>query len=138
MQKELVFDSSKSDKVQVVLKMENSAAKGLGKPFPKGIVRVYQPDLDGQLQFLGEDQIGHIPKGKEIKMTVGNAFDVVGKRIQTSFEQVSNNIQRTSYKIELNNSKLETQDVTVVEHLYGDWEIINSSDKYKQNRCFYR
>jgi len=135
-QKELVFDSSKSDKVQIVLKMENSEAKGLGEPLPKGIIRVYQPDLDGQLQFLGEDQIGHTPKGKEIKVTVGNAFDVVGKRIQTNFEQVSNNVQRTSYKIELNNSKLEAQDVTVVEHLYGDWEIIKSSDKYKKIDAF--
>ena len=35
-------------------------------------------------------------------------------------------------KIELNNSKSEAQNVTVVEHFYGDWEIINSSDKYEK------
>jgi hypothetical protein len=131
-QKELVFDSWKGDKVQVVLKMENSEAKGLGKPLPKGIVRVYQPDSDGQLQFLGEDQIDHTPKGEKIKVTVGNAFDVVGKRTQTGFEQVSNNVQRTSYEIELNNSKPQAQDVTVVEHFFGDWEITKSSDKYEK------
>jgi hypothetical protein len=132
MQKELVFDSWKGDKVQVVLKMENSEAKGLGKPLPKGIVRVYQPDSEGQLQFLGEDQIDHTPKGAKIKVTVGNAFDVVGKRTQTGFEQVSNNVQRTSYEIELNNSKPQAQDVTVVEHFFGDWEITKSSDKYEK------
>ena len=131
-QKELVFDSWKGDKVQVVLKMENSEAKGLGKPLPKGIVRVYQPDSEGQLQFLGEDQIDHTPKGAKIKVTVGNAFDVVGKRTQTGFEQVSNNVQRTSYEIELNNSKPQAQDVTVVEHFFGDWEITKSSDKYEK------
>jgi hypothetical protein len=132
MQKELVFDSWKGDKVQVVLKMENSEAKSLGKPLPKGIVRVYQPDSEGQLQFLGEDQIDHTPKGAKIKVTVGNAFDVVGKRTQTGFEQVSNNVQRTSYEIELNNSKPQAQDVTVVEHFFGDWEITKSSDKYEK------
>jgi hypothetical protein len=131
-QKELVFDSGKGDKVQVVLKMENSEAKGLGKPLPKGIVRVYQPDSEGQLQFLGEDQIDHTPKGEKIKVTVGNAFDVVGKRTQTGFEQVSNNVQRTSYEIELNNSKPQAQDVTVVEHFFGDWEITKNSDKYEK------
>ena len=130
--KELIFDSWKGDKVQVVLKMENSEAKGLGKPLPKGIVRVYQPDSEGQLQFIGEDQIDHTPKGEKITVTVGNAFDVVGKRTQTGFEQVNNNVQRTSSEIELNNSKPEAQDVTVVEHFYGDWEIINSSDKYEK------
>jgi hypothetical protein len=131
-QKELVFDSEKGDKVQVVLKMENSEAKGLGKPLPKWIVRVYQPDSKGQLQFLGEDQIDHIPKGEKVKVTVGNAFDVVGKRTQTGFEQVSNNVQRTSYEIELNNSKPQAQDVTVVEHFFGDWEITKNSDKYEK------
>lgn len=132
MRKELIFDSWKGDKVQVVLNMENSEAKGLGKPLPKGIVRVYQPDSEGQLQFIGEDQIDHVPKGEKITVTVGNAFDVVGKRTQTGFEQVNNNVQRTSSEIELNNSKPEAQDVTVVEHFYGDWEIINSSDKYEK------
>jgi hypothetical protein len=128
--KELVFDSWKGDKVQVVLNMQNSEANGLGTSLPRGIVRVYQPDSEGQLQFIGEDQIDHTPKGEKIKVTVGNAFDIVGTRTQTGYEQVSNNVQRTSYKIELNNSKSEAQDVTDVEHFYGDWEIINNSDKY--------
>lgn len=129
-QKELVFDSWKGDKVQIILNMENSEAKGLGTPLPGGTVRVYQPDSEGQLQFIGEDQIDHTPKGEEIKITVGNAFDIVGKRTQTGFEQVSGTVQRTSYKIELNNSKSVAQNVTDVEHFYGDWEIIDSSDKY--------
>ena len=136
LQKELVFDSWKGDKVQVVLNMENSEAQGLGKPIPKGIVRVYQPDSEGQLQFLGEDQIDHTPIGEKIKVTVGNTFDIIGKRTQTSYEQVSNNIERTSYRIELNNSKSEAQDVKVVEHLYGDWEIIQNSDTYEKVDAF--
>lgn len=129
-QKELRFDSWKGDKVQVVLNLENSETKGLGTPLPRGTVRVYQPDSEGQLQFIGEDQLDHTPKGEKIKITIGNAFDLVGKRTQTGFEQVSNTVQRTSYKIELNNSKSQAQDITDVEHFYGDWEIINSSDKY--------
>ena len=135
-QKELVFDSSKGNKVQIILSIENSEAKGLGKPFPKGIVRVYQPDLDGQLQFLGEDKIDHIPKDKKIKVTLGNAIDVVGKQTQTGFEQVSNNVQRSSYKIEFNNSKPEAQDVTAVGHFSGDWEITKSSDPYEKIDAF--
>jgi len=135
-QKELIFDSWKGDKVQVVLNMENSEAKGLGKPLPKGILKVYQPDSEGQLQFIGEDQIDHTPIGEKIKVTLGNVFDIIGKRAQTGFEQISNNVQRTSYKIELNNSKSEAQNVTVVEHLNGDWEIIKSSDTYEKTDAF--
>lgn len=135
-QRELVFDSWKSDKVQVVLTMENSETQGLGKPIPKGIVRVYQPDSEGQFQFLGEDQIDNTPIGEKIKVTVGNSFDIIGKRTQTSYEQVSNNVERTSYSIELNNSKSESQDVKVVEHLSGNWEIIQSSDEYEKIDAF--
>jgi hypothetical protein len=135
-QKELVFDSWKGDKVQVILNMENSEAKGLGKPLPKGVVRIYQPDSEGQLQFIGEDQIDHTPVDEKIKVTVGNAFDIIGKRAQTGFEQISNNVERTSYKIELNNSKSEAQNVTVVEHFDGDWEIVKSSDKYEKTDAF--
>jgi hypothetical protein len=135
-QKELVFDSWKGDKVQVILNMENSEAKGLGEPLPKGIVRVYQQDSDGQIQFLGEDQIDHTPKGEKMELIVGNAFDVIGKRTQTGFAPVSNNVERTSYEIELNNSKSEAQNVTVVEHFDGDWEIVKSSDKYEKTDAF--
>ena len=84
-QKELVFDSWKGDKVQAILNMQNSEANGLGKSLPKGIVRVYQPDSEGQLQLLGEDQIDHTPKGEKIEVTVGNAFDITGKRTQASY-----------------------------------------------------
>jgi hypothetical protein len=135
-QKELIFDSWKGDKVQVVLNMENSEANGLGKPMPKGTARVYQPDSEGELQFIGEDQIDHIPKGEKIEVSVGNAFDITGKRTQTGFERVSNNLERTSYKIELNNSKSEAQDVKVVEHFYGDWNIVNNSDKYEKTDAY--
>jgi Uncharacterized conserved protein len=135
-QKELIFDSSKDDKIQFFLNIDNSKAEGLGIPLPSGTVKVYQPDSEGQLQFIGEDQIDHTPIGKKIKVTMGDAFDIISKRTQTDFKQVSNNISRTSYEIVLNNSKSEAQNVTVVEHLDGDWEIIKSSDSYEKTDAF--
>jgi len=61
-EKELIFDGARSDKVRVVLNLENSKDKGLGMPLPAGVVRVYKADSEGQLQFLGEDSIDHTPK----------------------------------------------------------------------------
>jgi hypothetical protein len=130
--KELVFDGQRDDKIRSIIHIDNSEVKGLGIPLPKGIIRVYGTDSEGQLQFLGEDQIDHTPKDKEIKLTVGYSFDVTGKRTKTNYERVTSDLERTSYSIELNNSKSEAQDVTVVEHLYGDWQVLNSSDKYEK------
>jgi hypothetical protein len=134
--KELIFDSQKDDKIRIIIHTNNSEVNGLGIPLPKGIIRVYGADLEGQLQFLGEDQIDHTPKDKEIKLIMGSSFDVTGKRTQTNYERVTDDLERTSYNIELNNSKSEAQDVTVVEHLYGDWQILDISDKYEKTDAF--
>jgi len=134
--KELVFDGQRDDKIRTIIHIDNSEVKGLGIPLPKGVIRVYGADSEGQLQFLGEDQIDHTPKDKEIKLTVGYSFDVTGKRTQTNYEKVSNDLERINYNIELNNSKSEVQDVTVVEHFYEDWQIIGSSDKYEKTDAF--
>lgn len=131
-EKELIFDVSKSDKVQVVLNLENSKEKGLGMPLPTGVVRVYKADSEGQLQFLGEDSIDHTPKDEEVKVVVGNAFDVTGTRTQTAYKKVSTHVWRESYEIELKNHKTEAQKIRIVEHFYGDWEITTSSDASKK------
>ena len=136
LQKELLFDSSKGNNARVVLNIDNSKAGGLGISLPRGTVRVYQLDSESQLQFIGEDQIDNIPIGEKIKVTLGNVFDIIAKRIQTDFEQVNNNVSRTSYEIELNNSKSDAQNVTVVEHCYGNWKIIKNSDSYKKIDAF--
>ena len=135
-EKELIFDGSRSDKVRVVLNLENSKDKGLGMPLPAGVVRVYKADSEGQLQFLGEDSIDHTPKDEEVEVVVGNAFDVTGKRIQTDYKRVSDDVWRESYEIQIKNHKSASQAVTIVEHFYGDWEITSSSDDYEKTDAF--
>lgn len=134
--KELVFDGQRDDKIRTIIHIDNSEVKGLGIPLPMGIIRVYGTDSEGHFQFLGEDQIDHTPKDKEIKLTVGYSFDVTGKRTQTNYERITDNLERTGYNIELNSSKSESQDITVVEHLYGDWQIFDTSDKYEKIDAF--
>lgn len=135
-EKELVFDVSKSSDVQVTLRFNNSKEKGLGMPLPAGTLRVYKADSQSQLQFLGEDEIDHTPKDEEINVVVGNAFDVTGTRTQINYNKLSSNTWRESYETEIKNHKLEAQKVKIVEHFYGDWEIIASSDPYKKKDAF--
>ncbi len=131
-EKELVFDVSESSDIQVVLTLNNTKEKGLGMPLPAGVLRVYKADSDGQLQFLGEDNIDHTPKDEEVDVVVGSAFDITGTRTQTSYDRVSTNTWKESYEIELKNHKSEAQKVKIVEHIYGEWKITNSSDKYEK------
>lgn len=128
--KELIFDPSENENIKVVLNLTNSEEKGLGMPLPAGTLRVYKADSEGQLQFLGEDSIKHTPKDEEIRATIGNAFDLTGKRTQTEYNKISQNTWIESYEVELKNHKSETQTVKIVEHFYADWKITKSSAPY--------
>ncbi|MFH1126732.1 MAG: DUF4139 domain-containing protein [archaeon] len=134
--KEFVYDparqyywqSSDSTKVNVMLNLKNSEANGIGIPLPKGIVRVYKKDSEGKLQFIGEDSIDHTPKDEEIRLYLGNAFDLVGEKKQTKYTQISDRVSETSYEVKLRNHKDEDVSINVIEHPYGDWEITTESD----------
>ena len=56
---------------------------------PAGIVRVYQADSKGGVQFVGEDRIDHTPKDETLNLKIGNAFDVVAERKQMDFEKIA-------------------------------------------------
>lgn len=136
LEKELIFDNWKSDKIQIMLKMENSEEKGPGKALPEGLIRIFKADSGEQLQFLGEDQIEHTPTGGEIKVTVGSVFDIEVNRTQTDYQRISETIERTTYAIKFNNTKSEVQNIRIIEHLSGDWEIIANSDPYEKTDAF--
>ncbi len=135
-EKELVFDVSKSSNVQVALNLTNSKEKGLGMPLPAGTLRVYKADSQGQLQFLGEDRIEHTPKDEEVKVIIGNAFDVTGTRTQTSYDRLNVYVWKESYETEIKNHKSLPQKVKIVEHFYGDWKITTTSDPYEKKDAF--
>ncbi len=97
---------------------------------PKGKVRVYKRDKDGALQFVGEDLIDHTPKDEKVRVYIGDAFDLVGERKQTNNQQVSPRVHRSSMEIDLRNHKETPVTITCVEHAYGDWKILQSSQPY--------
>ena len=77
------------DVVQVYYQFKNEETAGLGMPMPAGVVRVYQADSKGGVQFVGEDRIDHTPKDETLNLKIGNAFDVVCERKQTDFEKIA-------------------------------------------------
>ena len=115
------------EKVGVFLKFQNEEDNQLGLPLPAGIMRIYQVDSEGALQFSGEDRIDHTPKDEEVTLRMGNAFDVVGERKQVDFTRVSNRVLESSYEIRIRNHKEEAVTVDVVEPMPADWTILRSS-----------
>ena len=122
---------SQKQKISVVINFPNKG-EGLGTPLPKGIIRVYKKDLQGNSQFIGEDRIDHTPNNELIRLDLGKAFDITADKIQTSFQQIAGTLHHaslfeTAYQITLRNAKKEAVAIQVQEPIPGDWEVISES-----------
>ena len=154
------YGQSDNKKVAVMREFVNAESNHLGIALPAGKLRFYRRDDDGQLQFVGENTIDHTPRNETIRVTTGNAFDLVGERRQTDFKidltgnsrnptvdpatglPVSNPQQPKNtppppwidetFEIKLRNHKKEPVEIRVVEHLdrWNNWNITAKSDDF--------
>jgi len=129
------YGTESNKKVRVMREFVNAETNHLGIALPKGKLRFYRRDADGQMEFVGEDMIDHTPCNETIRVTTGNAFDLVGERKQTNF-RVDTGDKRLdeSFEIKLRNRKKEPVEFRVVEHLYrwNNWDVTAKSDDFKK------
>ncbi|MFW5451220.1 MAG: DUF4139 domain-containing protein [Methylophagaceae bacterium] len=124
-------------KVGVFVEFNNSKQARLGMPIPKGIVRVYKNDSKGNAQFVGEDGIDHTPKNEDIRLKLGDAFDITANMKQIDFKKSRHYAPHhaayeSSYEIELKNAKSEAVTVTVREPVPGEWKVITESHPHQK------
>ena len=129
------YGTESNSKIWVMREFRNSDANHLGMPLPKGRVRFYRRNDDGQIEFTGENTIEHTPHDETVRIYTGNAFDLAGERRRTDYIVDTN--KRTaieSFEIKVRNHKKEPVDLRVVEHLYRavNWDIASSSTEYKK------
>jgi hypothetical protein len=129
------YGTESNPKIWVMREFRNSDANHLGMPLPKGRVRFYRRNDDGQIEFTGENTIDHTPRDETVRIYTGNAFDLAGERRRTDY--IVDNNKRTStesFEIKLRNHKNEPVEIRVVEHLYRalNWDIASNSADYKK------
>ncbi len=118
--------------VQVLLEWTNGGKQYPGRPLPAGVVRIYTADRDGVVFFSGEDRIGHTPEGETVTLRAGTAFDLVARRKQSDFQQLSERLRQVTVQVVLVNRKDEAVTVQVVERLPGDWKMLEHSLPFEQ------
>src|SRR5262249_35904424 len=84
-------------------------------------------DTKGNMQYAGEDAIQHTPKDENLRIHVGNAFDIVCERKQLDYKRLANNLYEMEYQIVLRNHKESAVTVDVREAVGGDWEVVNTN-----------
>lgn len=144
----------KNKALAIMLAMNNNQSNGLGIALPSGNVRII--DADG---FVGEVYASETPKGEELEINTGNAFDVIGssKLMNQSSDEAINcdprvmqaqyaplcirekgYISVTTYEYEatVKNKKGESANVVLTYFPYGEWAITDESipsEKISQN-----
>ena len=127
------YGQSDNKKVLVQREFKNAETNQLGIALPKGKLRFYRRDDGGQLQFVGENMIDHTPRDETVRVTTGNAFDLVGERKQTDFHvDTADKWMNETFEIKLRNHKKEPVEIRVVEHLYrwNNWNVTAKSDDF--------
>jgi hypothetical protein len=127
-------DLGQKIKVGVFVEFDNKG-EGLGIPLPRGVVRMYKRDSQGNAQFVGEDRIDHTPKNETVRLKLGDAFDLTADRKQTDFHKLAgtgryNYVYESAYEIVLKNAKPEAATVTVREPMPGDWTMLSESQPH--------
>lgn len=121
------------------LSLENPKSD-TAQPLPAGTVRLYGPDSSGAQQFLGEDRVGDIPIGDDVKLNAGKAFDVRVFRHQSDFRRQDRNKFEAAYEIVLVNGGTKAETVKIVEAVPGDWRLMDPDQPHtrENNQAVWR
>lgn len=117
--------------VAIYWEFKNEETNGLGVPLPAGRMRFYRSDdADGNLEFVGENNIDHTPRNEKVSVYTGNAFDLVGEREVSNFERNERaDWMKETVEITVKNRSKEPKEIIVREHLWRwlNWKIENAS-----------
>jgi hypothetical protein len=120
----------------VIVEFTNDEASNLGLPIPAGVMRVYKSDSAERVQFVGEDWVDHTPKNETVRLTLGRAFDVTARPVQTAFDRIADDIYESAFEITFRNAKPEPVTVVFVQGLEGDWQVLEESRKHERIDAF--
>jgi hypothetical protein len=126
------------NRIDVYVTFSTGKENGLGADMPAGRVRVFQNDTDGSAALIGEMHLNHTPEGEDVRLKVGQAFDLVRERKQTQFKLLSHTEMTESFEILLRNRKdTAAVDIRVIEHLFrwSNWSIEAASHPYERENA---
>jgi hypothetical protein len=118
---------TKDRKPMTLLKFKNTKAEGLGFALPAGTIRVYKTNQEKQMVFVGEDKMNPIAQNHDVKVKLGEAFDIFAKAKRTSFTSLGKTAYEASYEMTLQNSKAQEAQVKIIQSIPYSWKITEES-----------
>ncbi|QHJ69471.1 DUF4139 domain-containing protein [Planococcus halotolerans] len=121
----------RQENASIQLQLGNATDPGLNIPLPQGIIKFYGHGGNGELEFLGEDEISHMSAKEKIVVTIGKTFDLTNKSFEKS-RKVTGGSEYVTFVYRIKNSKQKNVAV-LVDHLVSDpiWEMESSTHDYE-------
>ena len=110
-----VYDTEvKQLKPNIYVSFENAEKNQLGKPLPKGTIRLYKEDSKGNMQFVGEDRINHTADKEQVRLRLGTSFNLSADMKRTAFKKLSEKSQIGTYEVTFKNGSDVAADIQLV------------------------
>ncbi len=123
--------------------INNQEDDNLGIQLPSGTIRFYENDDNGNLQFIGENSIGHVAKGELMRLHLGSFVNIFASGKINKIEKISENESPTNedkcrqlsamynYQAEvtIRNSGKNAQEVIYTQNLPQDAQIVQENIK---------
>ncbi len=123
--------SQREEPLAIEYQIANIQNNNLGVPLPQGKIQLYQTGNQGNIEFVGEDEIRQVPKGATATIVSGRAFDVMGKRTVLNYDRQRKSEEGT-ISIEVKNTLASEIKIRMIEHIYGDWVVRDASANYRK------
>jgi hypothetical protein len=99
---------------------------------PAGTLRAFTVDRDGAPELLGQGDIPDTPKDQQVRITLGESFDLRASRERTAFSvNQGAHTMDEAFRVTLSNGGAVARTVTVREHpnRWQVWKLVSSSVK---------
>ncbi|MDR0676732.1 MAG: DUF4139 domain-containing protein [Elusimicrobiota bacterium] len=100
--------------------------------FSKGKIKIFREN-NNDFVFISENFIENISQNDEIKLNLGESFNIYSTRKQLNYKKLDNDIYEIEWELTVYNFDKNKVKVDLIENIIGDWEIINSNLKYEKN-----
>lgn len=117
---------------EVQLVFEAPSLDASNTPLPAGQARVFRPDREGELQFIGAAQLGNLAAGEEAVMPLGRAFDLNISRRQTLFSDGFDKVT-IQQEVSITNAGNEGRSVDMSTGFQQEWQLKESSHPMQED-----
>ncbi|NKB48855.1 MAG: DUF4139 domain-containing protein [Alphaproteobacteria bacterium] len=119
------------------LTIANETKNGLGVPLPAGLFSSFE-EADGREVFQGGATVIATRVGGEMKVDIGQSFDVTFERTVLNFNRTGarNENVDTTQRLTLKNGGSRAAEVEIIETFNGEWKIVRESASHEQTSAF--